>query len=93
MATEIVVIVLSLLSCSAVYYPLYGGSMKFGVCVIIQLLRTVPTFVTVHTFCASQDTQVPYGWCQYRDIFARFKTMRRKQNLASALGIQKEKGG
>ena len=27
---------------------------------------------------------------KYRDIFARFKTMRRKQNLASALGIQKE---
>ena len=30
----------------------------------------------------------------YRDIFARFKTMRRKpQNLASALSIQKEKWG
>ena len=26
----------------------------------------------------------------YTDIFAPFKTMRRKQNLASALGIQKE---
>ena len=25
-------------------------------------LRTVPTFVTAHTFYASQDTQVPYGW-------------------------------
>ena len=25
-----------------------------------------------------------------RDIFARFKTMRKKQNLASALGIQEE---
>ena len=22
-----------------------------------------PTFVTVHTFCASQDTWVSYGWC------------------------------
>ena len=27
------------------------------------------------------------------DIFARFKTVRRKQNLASALGIQKKFGG
>ena len=26
-------------------------------------LRTVSTFVTAHTFCASQDTWVFYGWC------------------------------
>ena len=26
-------------------------------------LRTVPTIVTAHTFCASRDTQVSYGWC------------------------------
>ena len=26
-------------------------------------LRTAPTFVTAHTFCASRDTQVSYGWC------------------------------
>ena len=26
-------------------------------------LRTVPTFVTARTFCASRDTQVSYGWC------------------------------
>ena len=26
-------------------------------------LRTVPTFVTAHTFCASRDTRVSYGWC------------------------------
>ena len=30
---------------------------------------------------------------QQRDIFARFKTMRRKQNLAGALGTQKENLG
>ena len=29
----------------------------------------------------------------YRDIFADFKTMRRKQNLASDFGIQKEDNG
>ena len=38
-------------------------------------LRTVPTIVTAHTFCASPDTRIAY---QYRDIFARFKTIRRK---------------
>ena len=26
-------------------------------------LRTVPTFVTAHTFCASRDARVSYGWC------------------------------
>ena len=29
----------------------------------------------------------------YRDIFAQFKTMQKKQNLASALAIQKENWG
>ena len=29
----------------------------------IIFLRTVPTFVTAHTFCASRDTRVSYGWC------------------------------
>ena len=24
--------------------------------------QTVPTFVTAHTFCASRDTRVSYGW-------------------------------
>ena len=30
------------------------------------------------------------GAYYYRDIFAHFKTMRRKQNLANDFGIQKE---
>ena len=25
--------------------------------------RTVPTIVTAHTFCASRDARVSYGWC------------------------------
>ena len=25
--------------------------------------RTVSTFVTAHTFCASRDTRVSHGWC------------------------------
>ena len=33
------------------------------------------------------------GAYYYRDISARFKTMRRKQNLASDFGIQKENWG
>ena len=32
------------------------------------------------------------GAYQYRDIFAQFKTMQRKQDLASALGIRKKIG-
>ena len=27
------------------------------------ILRTVPTIVTAHTFCASRDTRVSYEWC------------------------------
>ena len=35
-----------------------------------------------------------YGWCLLiQGYFARFKTMRRKQNLSSARGIQKENWG
>ena len=26
-------------------------------------LRTVPTIVSAHTFCASRDTRLSYGWC------------------------------
>ena len=28
-----------------------------------SVLRTVPSIVTAHTFCASRDTRVSYGWC------------------------------
>ena len=43
-------------------------------------LQYRPTIGIAHTFCASRD-------------FARFKTMRTKQNLATDLGIQKENWG
>ena len=26
-------------------------------------LRRVPTTVIAHTFCASRDTRISYGWC------------------------------
>ena len=55
-----------------------------------MFLRTVPTFVTAHLEILGF---LMGGAYQKRDIFGRFKTMRRKQNLASALGIQKENWG
>ena len=54
-------------------------------------LRTVPTIVTAHTFCASLDARVSYRWCLLiQEYFAQFKTIRRKQNLPNAFGISKE---
>ena len=29
---------------------------------VLTPLRTVSTFITAHTFCASRDTRVSYGW-------------------------------
>ena len=55
--------------------------------------RTVPTIVIARTFCASRDIRISYGWYVLMQFFARFKTMRRKQTSASALGIQKENWG
>ena len=28
-----------------------------------RLVRTMPTIVIAHTFCASRDTRISYGWC------------------------------
>ena len=30
---------------------------------LLGSLRTVPTIVIAHTFCASPDTRISYGWC------------------------------
>ena len=35
----------------------YYGTFRSG------LLRTVPTIVTAHTFCASPDTRISYRQC------------------------------
>ena len=35
-------------------------------CMFLQIqfvLRTVPTIVTAHMFCASRDPRASYGWC------------------------------
>ena len=36
------------------------------------LLRTVPTIVIAHTFCASQDTRISCGWCLLRLLIQRY---------------------
>ena len=61
---------------------------------ITLILRTVPTIVTAHTFCASRDTKVSYGWfLLIQEYFCAVKTVRKKQNLPNALGISKENWG
>ena len=50
------------------------------------LLRMVSTIVITHTFFASRDTSDFI-------LAVLINTMQRKQNLASALGIQKENWG
>ena len=50
----------------------------------------MPTIVIAHLEIFGLPIGSAYS---YRDISARFKTMRRKQNSASALGIQKETWG
>ena len=52
----------------------------------------VPAIVITHMFFEILGFPIG-GASQYRDIFERFKTMQRKQNSASALGMQKENWG
>ena len=61
-------------------------------------LRTVPTFPTAHTFCASRDG--PRGSDFLRTVatnskvfFARFINMREKKISASVIEIRKENWG
>ena len=53
------------------------------------------TFVTVHKLCSPhlEILGFPMGGTYDRDIFAWSKTMQRKHNLVSALGIHKENWG
>ena len=41
---------------SNVYADIFSFLLRF-------LLRTVPTIVNAHTFCASRDTRDSYRWC------------------------------
>ena len=60
-----------------------------------EILRTVGLLLLLRIRSAHLEILwFPMGGAyQYRNIFAQFKTIRRKQNLASALGIQKENCG
>ena len=60
-----------------------------------KLLRTVPPVVTAHTFCASRIVGflIKEFASYYNNIFSRFMTTWKKQNLARAIRIQKENWG
>ena len=58
-------------------------------------LRTVPTFATAHTFCASCDGPRKSGFvmvvpAKAEIFFALFITTSEKQILARVVGIQKD---
>ena len=64
------------------------GNLYYTIQVIVSHLKG-----RRHTFCASRDTRVSCGWClliQGYVCAVLIKTIRKKQNSASALGIQKE---
>ena len=66
----------------------------FAVLCKTTTLRTVPTILLRIRSAHLEILGSPMGGAYwYTDIYARFKTMRRKQNLATALGIQKENRG
>ena len=57
------------------------------------LLRTVPPFVTAHTFFSSRVWSEIFGCLKefaYQYKVARFRTMRKKQILARAIRILKK---
>ena len=53
-------------------------------------LRTVPTIVTAHTFCASQDTQVSY-WLTNTGIFLRSFKLCGESRTQQVLLVPKKK--
>ena len=58
----------------------------------IFALRTVPTFVTAHTFCASWDTRISYGWCLLiQNIFLRGLKLCRESRTQQVLLVSKKK--
>ena len=58
--------------------------------VISTLLRTVPPWATVHTFCASRESRLSAVPAKTEILFSRFITSREKQILAMVIGIRKE---
>ena len=57
-------------------------------------LRTVPTFVTAHTFCASRDTRVSYGWfLLIQQFFCAVENYTEKAELSKCSWYPKRKLG
>ena len=59
------------------------------------ILNTIlPTFVTAHTFCASRDTRVSYGWCLLiQGYFNAVLKLSEKAELSKCYWYQKRKLG
>ena len=57
-------------------------------------LRTVPTIVTAHTFCASRDTRFSYRWCLLiQEYFCAEKVYGESRTYQMLLVSQKKFGG
>ena len=60
----------------------YGVRIREGEEDCLHGLRKVPNFVTAHTFCASRDTHVSYGWyLLIRGCFTRFQNYAEKAEI------------
>ena len=65
----------------------------FGVSKVLEL-RTVPTFVTAHIFCASRDTRVSYGrWLLTQRYFCALLIYAEKAELSKCSWYPKRKLG
>ena len=70
-----------------------GVTMHFSEIIKLQL-RTVPTIVTAHTLCASQDTRVSYGWCLLiQEYFCAVLNYTEKAELSKCFWYPKRKLG
>ena len=57
-------------------------------------LRTVPTIVIAHTFCASRDTRISYCWClEIQGYFCAVQKYVEKAELSKCSWYPKRKLG
>ena len=74
----------------------FSERMKSDVALVLitLILRTVPTIVTAHTFCASRDTKVSYGWfLLIQEYFCAVKNCAEKAELTKCSWYLKRKLG
>ena len=73
-------------------HELVVGSFSGQLYLLCVVLTTVPTIVIAHTFWASRDTRISFGWCLLiQGYFCAVQIHAEKAELA--LGIQKENWG